>query len=187
MIYFTSDTHLGHNKEFLYLPRGFKTIEEHNKTIVENWNNTIKQEDDVYILGDLVLGDIDTGIELLKQLNGNIYIIKGNHDTDNKIARYLSECKNILGINYAQEIKYKKHYFYLSHYPTITANYDDEKPWANHLINLHGHTHSKEKFYNNNPYMYNVSLDAHNNFPISIDEVLLDIKTKVNEVKKEKE
>ena len=36
MIYFTSDTHFCHDKEFLYKPRGFSSIEEHDKTVVEN-------------------------------------------------------------------------------------------------------------------------------------------------------
>ena len=70
--------------------------------------------------------------------------------------------------------KYSKKYrFYLSHYPTYTANYDDDK--SHPLINLYGHTHQKEKFFNNNPYMYNVALDAHNCTPISIDDIIKDI------------
>ena len=86
---------------------------------------------------------------------------------------------------YAYQFKYNKHYLYLSHYPTITANYDDDKPWAKHLINLFGHTHQKEKFYNNNPYMYNVGLDANDNKPVSIDEILERIKEKKMEMDRE--
>lgn len=154
--------------------------------IIKNWNELVAPEDEVYHLGDVMLNDNEHGLKCINRLNGKIHLIIGNHDRGTRVELY-KQCPNIISIDYAKEIKYKKHYFYLSHYPTITANYDDEKPWANHLINLHGHTHSKEKFYNNNPYMYCVCLDAHNNRPVSIDEILLDIKTKVNEVKKEKE
>ena len=36
MIYLTSDTHFCHNKDFLYEPRGFQSIEEHDEAIVKN-------------------------------------------------------------------------------------------------------------------------------------------------------
>ena len=61
MIYFTSDLHFNHNKNFIYESRGFKSIEEHDKEIIKNWNNIIKDNDDVYILGDLMLGDNEYG------------------------------------------------------------------------------------------------------------------------------
>lgn len=192
MIYFTSDTHFCHNKPFLYEPRGFKSIEEHDETIVRNWNSIVKPEDEVYHLGDVMLIDSEKGIKYLKNLNGKIHLILGNHCTNTKIELY-KQCPNIVSIDYAKEIKIGKNYFWLCHYPTITANYDDNKPWAKHLINIYGHTHQTEKFYRIketseiNPYMYCVCLDAHNNRPVSIDEILLDIKTKVNEIKKEKE
>ena len=38
------------------------------------------------------------------------------------------------------------------------------------------HTHSKEQFYNDTPFMYNVSLDAHDNRPVSIEQVLAEVK-----------
>ena len=67
------------------------------------------------------------------------------------------------------------------HYPTITANYDDDKPWAQHLcMPLFGHTHQEQPFYNNNPYMYNVGMDAHNCTPISIEEIIVILEIKNN-------
>ena len=52
------------------------------------------------------------------------------------------------------------------------------------ILNLFGHTHSKEKFYQDNPTMYNVALDAHNNTPVSIDQIIEDIKAKRDECEK---
>ena len=46
-IWITSDLHLGHNKPFLYEPRGFKNIQEHDETIIKNWNSIIKYNDDI--------------------------------------------------------------------------------------------------------------------------------------------
>lgn len=183
-IWFVSDTHFGHQKDFLWAPRGFTSSAIHDETIIENWNNLIAPEDEVYHLGDVMLGDNEHGIECLRRLNGNIHIMLGNHDTDTRKVLYES-CFNVVEIAYAKEIKIGKNYFWLSHYPTITANYDDQKAWAKHLINLHGHTHSREKFYNNNPYMYNVGLDSHNNFPIEINEIINDIREKKIQLDKE--
>ena len=73
MIYFSSDLHFNHNKEFLYKPRGFDSVDAMNITIVNNWNSIVTDEDDVYILGDLMLGDNELGISLLKKLNGKLH------------------------------------------------------------------------------------------------------------------
>lgn len=184
MIWFSSDLHLCHNKDFCFVPRGFKSTEEMNAAIIQRWNETVFPDDDVYVLGDLMLSDVEEGLRLLAKLNGYIHIIRGNHDTDTKVERY-KELPNVVSVDYALEFKYKKAYFWLSHYPTLTANYDDDKPWAKHLINLYGHTHQQTNFYNDNPYMYHVGVDSHNCTPVSIDQIIEDIKKKKEELNNE--
>ena len=179
MIYFTSDTHFNHDKGFIFEPRGFKNIEESNKTIIDNWNNTISSEDNVYMLGDFFLGtDIDFVKETLKTLNGKIHLIIGNHDTPAKIKIYEAS-DNVVEIVWTTQIEYNGRKFYLSHYPTLTADLNSNPDKC--VFNLFGHTHSKEKFYEDRPYMYNVAVDAHDNRPVSIEEVFTDIQ---NEIKK---
>lgn len=175
MIYFTSDLHFCHNKDFVWRARGFNSIDEMNAAIIDRWNQTIQPEDVVYVLGDLMLSNVEEGMELFAQLNGHIHIIRGNHDTDTKVDRYVN-LPNVETIEHATVIKYGKALFYLSHYPTITANYDDDKPWAKHTVNLFGHTHQEQPFYQGNPYMYNVGMDAHDCTPISIDKIIEDIR-----------
>ena len=182
-IWFTSDTHFGHIKDFLWSPRGFNSIQEHDETIIHNWNEVIGPEDEVYHLGDVMLNDNEHGLECIKRLNGKIHIILGNHDTETRASLYL-HCPNIETIDYARELKIGKYYFWLCHYPTVTANYDDDKPWAKHLINIYGHTHQQTKFYNDNPYMYCVCLDAHNNYPVSLEQILEDVKNKIIEMER---
>ena len=38
MIYFSSDLHLNHDKDFIWRERGFSSVEEMNETIVDNFN-----------------------------------------------------------------------------------------------------------------------------------------------------
>ena len=175
MIYFSSDLHLNHNKDFIYAERGFSSIEEMNETIIKNFNEIITPEDDLYLLGDNFLGELETGIHLFSQLLGKIHLIWGNHDTDTRKTA-MTECPNIVEIcSYANMFHYHKWHFYLSHFPTVTTNFDDyKKPLKQRTLSLHGHTHSKEKF--NNWGAYNVAVDAHNCYPASIDQIIEDFK-----------
>ena len=176
-IYFTSDLHLCHDKDFLYEPRGFDNIVDHDIAIINNINNRVKEDDELYILGDLMLNDTDKGIEEFNNIKcKNIHVILGNHDTDNKIEIYKTRLPNVISIAYADRIKFGKYHFYLSHFRTDTTN--EDKHLSEQLLNLHGHIHTKEKFYNNIYYNYNVVLDANNNMPISIEEILEAIRQK---------
>ena len=63
-IFIVSDLHLGHDKPFIYGARGFESVEEMNETIIRKWNEVVGEEDDVYILGDLVMGE-ERNLQLL--------------------------------------------------------------------------------------------------------------------------
>lgn len=187
MIYFTSDWHFGHDKEFLWGPRGLPSMFANSQAIVGNHNAIVKDEDDVYVLGDLMLGDNEYGLQMIKSLKGKLHIILGNHDTDTRIKLY-EQLPNVVEITYAKVIKIGKQHYYLSHYPTICSNYDD-KPYHNHMINLFGHTHQKGNFYwldeyEENPFMYHVGVDSHGCCPVSAEQVSEDIHNKINELHK---
>lgn len=174
-IYLTSDLHLCHDKPFLYEPRGFSTPEEHADTIIQNINNIVNKDDILYLLGDLVLSNTDQGIEYLKQIKcKNIYFIRGNHDTDAKVQRYINDV-GLLCLGYADIIKVNKFRFYLSHYPTITCNFGDKHKPSQRLYNLCGHSHIVDKF---DPITgsYHVELDAHNNMPVNILTIIDEVK-----------
>ena len=181
-IWLSSDTHFGHDKEFLYKPRGFSSIKEMNETIISNWNSIVKPEDITYLLGDIMLGDNEIGIECVKQLNGRIFLIWGNHCTDIRKNLLFSDERTrykLCGGFYAYMFKYKKLNFYVSHYPTLTANFDADKHFSTNIIACAGHTHSKNKFLDeNNPFLYNVCMDAHNCYPVHIDEIISDCRNK---------
>ena len=181
MIYFTSDLHLGHNREFIFKPRGFNTIQDHDTAIIQRWNSIITDQDEVYILGDLMLNNNENGIKCLKQLKGNKYFIRGNHDTDARINLYIDEQgADIAFLGDATTLKYKGYHFYLSHYPTLTSNLEKES-LKQMTLNLYGHTHQKTNFYEDRPYMYHVGVDSHYCYPVSIDQIIQDMNNKVKE------
>ena len=187
-IFFTSDLHFNHDKEFLWGPRGFKSSEEHDAAVIRNWNETVGNDDVVYVLGDIMMGaDYELGLKKLSQLNGTIIIIKGNHDTDTKFEKYLA-CPNVSEETkfdtLAKIIKVGKWRFYASHRPTIVDHLQRDRHGEKESgsqkepksFGVHGHTHSNNKFEYIEFCCYNVSLDAHNCRPVSAAQIKEDIK-----------
>lgn len=80
MIYFIADLHFGHKNIMSYDARPFETTEENDEIIINNWNETVGIDDEVYLLGDISWHNATKTIEILNNLNGNIHLIKGNHD-----------------------------------------------------------------------------------------------------------
>lgn len=188
-IYLTSDLHFNHDREFIWKARGFTSVQEMNEEIIKRHNALVRPDDDVYILGDSSLGGGDAQIfaankALIEQLNGKLHIIRGNHDTDRRVAMYAS-CKNVVGpILYADMLRYKGYHFYLSHFPALTSNLEKES-LKQCTCNLFGHTHQQTNFYMDMPFMYHVGMDSHDCTPVLLDNIIEEMKMKVTECLKE--
>lgn len=133
MIFFTSDLHLGHNNIINYCERPFDNIHEMNKTIINNINNIVGFDDELYILGDFCFKSKNP-LDYRKRINcQKVHIILGNHDKEKDFIE-----SGFLSINYVKEIIYCNQRIYLSHYP--------HRSWpASHKGSymLYGHVHSK--------------------------------------------
>ena len=179
-VWVTSDLHLGHDKPFIWEARGFDSVQEMNQTIIKNLQKTItKPTDELYICGDVTLGEINR--EILWQIPGRVHIILGNHDTDARAQVYKD-----LGwsVSFGERIKYtdgtKKGQmsFLLTHYPTLTANSKDKiSQW---VINISGHTHSSQKWIPDYPFIYNVACDANDCSPVALSTIVNFMKEKIN-------
>ena len=173
MIYFTSDLHFNHDQPFIYEARGYNNVEEMNLAQIWRFNRTVQPNDECWILGDLIMGELAEGKRYLRELQGKIHVVIENHDSAKRVSFYQDlgwDCHP------AAYWKYNKYQFYLSHFPAYCYNlYDGDKGLKNILINLHGHTHSVEKFFAGLYPMYHVGIDAHR-YPISIEQIITDIK-----------
>jgi calcineurin-like phosphoesterase family protein len=178
--WFSSDLHLGHDKDFIYEPRGFISAQENAETILDNFNYILRPGDDLYLLGDLLVGpDSDDYLEYLASFPCNLHLLWGNHDTDRRKEMFKTLPNLVETLGCGAMIKLGKWHFLLSHYPTLTANYDDyDKPLKERIWNLHGHTHSKNcfEFMDKGWQSYNIAVDAHNCYPRCLDEILEDIR-----------
>ena len=180
-IWLSSDYHFQHNREFIYKPRGFENVDKMNETIIANHNDVVCENDDIYLLGDLMLGGPDkmeTGLEMIRALKGRLHLVRGNHDTDKRWEAY-SKLPNVVEQQNAIYLNYRKYHFYMTHYPSITSNLEKED-LHQCTINLYGHTHQQtSNFYMEIPYIYHVGLDSHKNCLVSLDKIILDMKDEV--------
>lgn len=182
-IWVTSDTHFMHVQPFLYNPRGFDYIDEHDENIIANWNKIVGENDIVIHLGDIFMDkDHEKGVRLINRLKGNIVLIRGNHDTDTKIQTITENCPRVEVIGYSAPFKYRGYNFYLSHYPALVSNYDADKPLKIRTICLAGHCHTQNRWQDfDKGLIYHCELDAHDNKPKLLDEIIEEIKEKIKE------
>lgn len=184
-LFVTSDTHFCHASPTIWKNRGFSSIDAMNEALIKKWNKKVKKNDIVYHLGDVIVSDARKDYQLLKRLNGKLIFIIGNHDPDTRIKLLFSELgSKIEGGMYATRFKANGTPFYVSHFPTITAKFDN-KLFSQHIVGLHGHIHGKTHWMDiQNPFVYDVGVDSCGFAPISLEEVMVDIRKKWDEMKK---
>ncbi len=181
-VFFTSDLHIGHENVMRFDKRPFQSVEEMNAELIERWNKKVGAGDLVYVLGDMIWKtDTNNAEKLIRSLNGQIILIKGNHD------RFLhnAKAKNALaGVKDYDDIAVEledgsKRRCILSHY--FIPFYIGHRYNA---IHLHGHSHNTEEAeeerrivreLNDKGYsleVYNVGCMYWNYEPVTLDEIL---------------
>lgn len=170
MIWLTSDLHFNHANILKYEPesRPFETLEEMNETLIRNWNERVKPEDTVYVLGDLIMGRLEEGRECIKRLNGKIILIRGNHDSPQRIEMFKEMGIEVYDIYY---LPYKGRYFILCHFPIASEEFIKMVIADNsEIVSLYGHVHhNAPKGYVNGT--YHVGVDTNDLAPISIQQI----------------
>lgn len=182
MNYFIADLHFGHENILAYDNREFKNIEEHDAALIKNWNETVSDEDDIYILGDISWHSVDKTIEIFKKLKGRKHLIKGNHDW--QMLRNVELRKLFVEITDYKELHLdKKNGIVLSHYPIPCFN-KHFYGW----IHFYGHVHNSfewqimkqvkyqmESLYDKKCRMYNVGcmIPGMNYRPRTLGEILM--------------
>lgn len=168
MRYFFADPHFGDSDIIRYENRPFKNSDEMNRAIVENWNSVISEDDEVFLLGDVVGSNPMPIVELqkvLSQLKGKIIILLGNHDIG--IANYLIEW----GYKVYEYPILLDDFWILSHEPQYIQN-------GGVYANIFGHVHNNPMYKTVSSRSYCVCAERINYTPISFEI----IKKKIREV-----
>jgi calcineurin-like phosphoesterase family protein len=78
--YYTSDLHFGHLNIIRFCDRPFPGVPAMNARLVQLWNETVTDDDTVWVLGDVALGALDESLAHIGRLAGHKILVPGNHD-----------------------------------------------------------------------------------------------------------
>jgi calcineurin-like phosphoesterase family protein len=119
-----TDTHFDHDNIGVYCDRPKGWMDR----IIRNWNAIVKPGDVVLHLGDVMVGNRRSMLELMTALTGTKVLIRGNHD-DKSPMWYMRN-----GFSFASDgLRYKGVTFTHRPSPMLFPNTD---------INIHGHVHN---------------------------------------------
>ena len=170
MIYFTADTHFGSKRTLELSKRPFKNTDEMDKTILDNFNNILTEEDVLYHLGDF------GNYELVDKINCPVCLILGNYEEKDIMQEYddnvydFSHQLRLEGFESIERTKYISMpnpetldfiLFNLVHEPSKCIKKDN-------VFNLYGHIHGRQMVRH---YGLDVGVDCHHFRPVSMDDV----------------
>jgi calcineurin-like phosphoesterase family protein len=132
-VFLTSDTHFGHagvcrftEADGVTKIRPWTDPDEMDEEMIKRWNATVRPNDKVYHLGDVVINR--KSLKTLSRLNGDKVLIRGNHDIfrDDEYRVYFRELRAYHVMNG----------MILSHIPLHEASL------GRFGVNIHGHLHT---------------------------------------------
>jgi calcineurin-like phosphoesterase family protein len=159
-IFFTADTHFGHNNIIKYCNRPFKNSDEMDEVLIFNWNNIVNHSDTVYHLGDFALRNPN---EYIKKLKGNVILIPGNHDKHETITLF----KHVYHLT---TIKIENKFITLCHFALRVWNKSHFNAW-----HLYGHSHGTLESIGKS---HDVGVDNCNYAPVSFEKIKEIMETK---------
>ena len=166
MNYYISDTHFNHKNIIDMCGRPFCNADEMNEAIIANWNCVVREDDDVYFLGDFARSNAE---HFLNRLNGKKHLIIGNHDF--KMLKNIDVQKYFESVDIYLKIKDGNYDVVLFHYPI--CEWDG---FFSGAIHLYGHVHNaineRTEFMNNQKNCYNVSADVSSFIPRTLKQII---------------
>jgi calcineurin-like phosphoesterase family protein len=152
--WFTSDTHFDHQNIVKYTHRPYSSVEEMNEGLINNWNSVVSVGDVVYHLGDFAFKRHGYFAE---RLNGLIVLITGSHDKMDAREKKKFQCVGRVHIFKGNPD------IILSHYAMRVWDRSHYGTW-----HLFGHSHGQLESWGKS---FDVGVDAHKFFPLSLDQV----------------
>lgn len=166
-IHFVADYHFDHPKivdicnrpVYVSLDRNdpkykYELNKVHNEWLIKEVHNKyVQKHDAVYILGDFSLGNRKDAEKHLDRLNGNKFLVMGNHDKSVYNSTRFSQITQI------KDFAYSQHginiHIVLCHYPLASWNRKVHGSWM-----LYGHVHGR---FENTGLSWDVGIDNQNN------------------------
>lgn len=157
-IYVISDTHFHHKNIIKYCNRPFPTVESMNEFMLDSWNQTVKPDDIVYHLGDVVMGRHN--YDVIKKLNGRKRLIVGNHDDIMKVGKYFQKVM--------MWRMFPEWNLVLTHVPIDLTDKTETRKYS---YNVHGHIHNNLSPTSRH---INVSVESTHYSPVPLENIYTD-------------
>jgi len=168
-VFVTSNQQFGRPGAIKAYNRPFKNVQEMNAVLISKWNSAVSDGDVIFVLGNFAW-DPEVAEELIKSLNGDIFVIDGEWDRPTsdlvKIKgdvgvktgkiRYVSDGIKVLG-----NVKSVLSYWPMTDWPRKKKGY----------ISFIGHPNKKYKSDHKNK-VVNVSCDAWDYKPIEMKNIV---------------
>lgn len=165
--FYIADLHLYHTDIIRTCNRPFNSIDEMHQEIVLKWNNKVKKNDIVHILGDVGAPtnkvEIKKIAKLLKYLNGKKILVIGNHDRE--AIKDIDFRRCFLEIKEYHRVYDSGKKVVMFHYPI-----EDWEGAKKGVYHLHGHIHKEHITERKN--RYNVGADILNFEPMTLKEIV---------------
>lgn len=169
MNYYIADEHLGHANIIRLSHRPFNDVDIMDKALINNWNSVITDDDDVYILGDLIFKTTKGYDYYLKQLKGRKHLIVGNHDIkmlkQQGIKQYFESINDMLTVNDGL------YTIVLCHYPMAEWN-----GFFRNVYHFFGHIHNNinatSEIMDKIPKAFNVGADIIGFIPRTAEQII---------------
>jgi calcineurin-like phosphoesterase family protein len=173
--FLVSDTHFGHMGVCKFMSKDDPNVklrpwdnpDEMDEEMVRRWNDTVRPNDKVYHLGDVVINRKALGI--MRRLNGDKVLIKGNHDIF-RLEEYTEHFRDVRGYHVLNGM-------ILSHIPL------HESSLGRFGVNIHGHLHDRRVMKSNgyggeiiDPRYHCVCVEHTDFTPILFEDVIKRIK-----------
>jgi len=177
MLYFTSDTHFGSERTLELSKRPFDSVEQMDKTILENFNKILKPDDVLYHLGDF--GDYDK----INYFPCPVVLIPGNYERKDIKEKFNGDDEAFIAflnkVGFRFGVIRDDHKVIEKFIADDKGGYDYMHLWCCHepskcnkdpkYFNLYGHIHGRQMIRH---YGMDVGVDCHHFRPVSSDDVL---------------
>lgn len=145
MKYYTADPHYGHNNIIRLCDRPFGSGDVMNNEMILRLNKRVTEEDEVFIIGDITLGNYEMAHKYLSRLKGKIFIVPSIGHDKRWVHQFRRREKQghqktkFTILENIHRVKDNGYTLVLCHYPLLT--------WENSFhgsIHLHGHEHGRQ-------------------------------------------
>jgi len=169
--------HFGHDNIYKFTRyngekvRPYANAAEGDAIMLQRWNEVVRADDKVYMLGDICFEN--KHLKILGQLNGKKVLIKGNHDklTMGEYSKYFYDIRATHTL--AHEV--------LSHIPVHPQSLGrGSAKVGRKWLNIHAHLHAERVMLDRvpryspvepDPQYYSVCVEHTNYTPVTIDEI----------------